>query len=354
MAVTRRARLKEWWDELTPLAILALALGSISLTIAVLVTFGHLWLEGVTPVEELVETMVSDRQAAIFYVAIAVGVAAIGLGYGIYRSMPTKPAREASVSGAALGIQAVLFSGLLLVLSNGDKFPIFIRQFFNIDAVQPFLGQFFTGAKNTAYLAAFGQGLGMILGLFLALLILSNRIVVRAPARLYINVLRGTPLIVQFSIGYFGIVIGLGLRASPFTVAGVILGLNAGAYTAEIFRAGIQSLERGQMEASRSLGMSYLQAMGYVIVPQAVRRVIPPLMNEFVILLKDTSLVFILGLTFSQRELLSVGRDAYSQTFNATPYVAAALGYLIVTLPLIRAVTALERKLRSGLVGIGA
>lgn len=354
MATTRRARLKEWWGELTPLSIGVLVLGSVSLTIAVVGTFAHLWFEGLTPVEELVETMTSDRQASIFYVASALGLVAIALGYGTYRRMPTKPAREAGLSGAALGVQAALFSVLLLILSNGENFALVIRQFFNIEAVGPFVGQFFTGARNTVYLAFFGQTLGMVLGLFLALLILSNRIVVRAPARLYINLLRGTPLLVQISIGYFGIVIGLGLRASPFTVAGVILGLNAGAYTAEIFRAGIQSLERGQMEASRSLGMSYLQAMGYVIVPQAVRRVIPPLMNEFIILLKDTSLVFILGLTFSQRELLSVGRDAYAETFNATPYIAAALGYMVVTLPLIRAVTALERKLRSGLVGIGA
>lgn len=351
---SRADRFRDWWRELTPFAMAVLIAGTAALVVAVAVTFIHLWMEGLTPVEELVETMVSDRQASIFYVAIAIGLATAVLGYGRYKKMPTKESREAVLSGAALGIQAVVFSGLLLVLSNGEKFPIFIRQFFNFQAAEPFLSQFFTGARNTLYLAFFGQGLGMVLGLALALLILSNRVVVRAPARLYINLLRGTPLIVQISIGFFGIVIGLGLSVSPFTVAGIILGLNAGAYTAEIFRAGIQSLERGQMEASRSLGMSYLQSMGYVIVPQAVRRVIPPLMNEFIILLKDTSLVFVLGLTFSQRELLSVGRDAYAETFSATPYVFAALGYLIVTLPLIRLVTALERKLRSGLVGIGA
>jgi ABC-type amino acid transport system permease subunit len=134
----------------------------------------------------------------------------------------------------------------------------------------------------------------------------------------------------------------------------LILGLNAAAYSAEIFRAGIQSIERGQIEAARSLGMSYLQAMRYVILPQAFRRVIPPLTNEFVILIKDTSLVFFLGVTAGQRELFAVGRDAYAETFNATPYIGTVLGYLAITLPMIRAVTWLERKLRSGLVGVGA
>jgi polar amino acid transport system permease protein len=94
--------------------------------------------------------------------------------------------------------------------------------------------------------------------------------------------------------------------------------------------------------------------MRYAILPQAIRRVIPPLMNEFVILIKDTSLVAVLGLTFVQRELLAAGRDAVLETGNSTAYLGTALGYLVVTLPLIRLVTWAESKLRSGLVGVGA
>jgi polar amino acid transport system permease protein len=166
--------------------------------------------------------------------------------------------------------------------------------------------------------------------------------------------MRATPLVWQLIFGYFGIVLGLGIDVGTYTVAILIIGLNAGAYTAEIFRAGIQSIERGQLEAARSLGMSYFQAMRYAVVPQAVRRVIPPLMNEFVILIKDTSLVLVLGLALDERELMTVGKDAYAETYNATPYLATAAGYLIVTLPLMRFVTWLEKKLRSGLVGVGA
>ncbi len=201
-------------------------------------------------------------------------------------------------------------------------------------------------------LALTGEGLGIAIGLALSFLVLSRRAVIRAPARVYINFFRGTPLIWQLSFFFFGMVLGLGLDISPYQAAFLILGLNAGAYTAEIFRAGIQSIERGQMEAARSLGMSYFQAMRYSILPQAIRRVIPPLTNEFVILIKDTALVVVLGLTFSERELLSVGRDAYSETFNATPFLGSAAGYLIVTLPMIAVVNWLERRLRSGLAGV--
>ena len=98
--------------------------------------------------------------------------------------------------------------------------------------------------------------------------------------------------------------------------------------------------------------MSYVQAMRYAIVPQAVRRVIPPLMNEFVILIKDTALVVVLGLTASEYDIFTAAREGQSATFNATFFTVAAIAYLIVTLPLIRLVNAAEKRLRSGLVGI--
>src|SRR5213079_3051206 len=119
---------------------------------------------------------------------------------------------------------------------------------------------------------------------------------------------RGTPLIWQLSFFYFLFVLGLGLHMSAYAAALIVFSLNTGAYASEVFRAGIQSIERGQMEAARGLGLSYLQAMRYAIVPQAVRRVIPPLMNEFVILIKDTALILILGLTSSEFDLLQVAR----------------------------------------------
>ena len=110
------------------------------------------------------------------------------------------------------------------------------------------------------------------------------------------------------SFAGIGVVPALRLKIPPYWIAILVLGLNLAAYSAEVYRAGIQSIERGQMEASRTLGLSYMQSLQYVVVPQAIRRVIPPLLNEFVILIKDTSLVSVLGLTLSQKELLGVGR----------------------------------------------
>jgi ABC-type amino acid transport system permease subunit len=105
------------------------------------------------------------------------------------------------------------------------------------------------------------------------------------------------------------------------------------------------------MEAARSLGMSYLQAMRYAIVPQAVRRVIPPLMNEFVILIKDTALIIVLGLSAAQLDIYGFARQGAAASFNATFFTASALAYLAVTLPLIRLVNYVETRLRSGLTG---
>ena len=181
---------------------------------------------------------------------------------------------------------------------------------------------------------------------------MSKRRVVRAPARIYINFFRGTPLIWQIMFAGIGFVPALRLDLDMYTIAILVLGLNLGAYSSEVYRAGIQSLERGQIEASRTLGLTYFQSMRYVIMPQAIRRVIPPLLNEFVILIKDTSLVSVLGLTIAQKELLGIGRDIYSSSFDATAWLGAAAGYLIITLPMIGIVTIVEKRMRSGLTSV--
>lgn len=349
---SRSERLNGWYAEQTTLSRLiggsgALALGLVLLGSAVLLTLG-----GLTPWQSLFETATSETQEVLLLVGIGVGALATVGAILTYRTMPTKAARETVISGGALGVQAIIFSLLYLLIRSGDLFDVFIRQFFNFNLLGDFFGAFVRGAVNTLIMALSGEALGIAIGLMMSLLILSNRAVVRAPARTYVNFFRGTPLLWQLNFGFFGVVIGLQLDLGAFAVGILILGINAGAYTAEIFRAGIQSIERGQMEAARSLGMSYLQAMRYVILPQAIGRVIPPLTNEFVILIKDTSLIFILGLTATERELMTVARDAYSDLFNATPFLGAVAGYLVVTLPMIRAVTALESRLRSGLAGI--
>lgn len=343
---------RPWMSEQTPVSLATAIVGAFALALVLLGSIILLVRGGLTPYENLLETSASGAQTGLLWASVALGGAAALVGFTRYKVMPTKAARETVISGAALGVQAILLAALYLFFRSGDKFDLLVRQNFSFDILGGVAHEFARGARNTVVLAATGEALGIVIGLLLALLVLSRRAVVRAPARVYINFFRGTPLIWQLSFLYFGVILSMRLPLDVYQAGILVLGLNAGAYSAEIFRAGIQSIERGQIEAARSLGMTYMQAMRHAILPQAFRRVIPPLTNEFIILIKDTSLVFILGFAPEQRELFSIGRDAYSETFNATPYIGTVLGYLAVTLPMIRVVTWLEKKLGGGHTGI--
>jgi polar amino acid transport system permease protein len=353
-AAVDRPQTAPWFGQQTGASLAIFLIGLSAIVGSIGGSLLLLLMGGLVPYLEVVDTITSPTQGLILWLGVGLGGVTLTLALFLHGYMPTKAAREASIVGGALGAQAILFSGIYLVFRTGDV-EIFIRNFFDLQELGGLGTVFLRGALNTIILAFGAETLGIVIGLALALLVLSKRAVVRAPARLYINFFRATPLLWQLLFFSTVMVVGFGLfPRDPYPVAIIILGLNAGGYSAEIFRAGIQSVERGQLEAARSLGMSYSQAMWYAILPQAIRRVIPPLTNEFVILIKDTSLVAILGLTFIQRELLAVGRDAVLETGNSTAYLGTALGYLVVTLPLIRLVTWVERRLRSGLVGIGA
>jgi len=340
-----------WRSEGTVLSLGVAAAGVAALGVVLVGSVALVVLRGATPVESLIDTLSSTQLRSLLSAGIAVGALAAMAGWGSYRRMPTRTAREQAISGAVLGFQAAVLGGVLLWFSRGNvqKFAV---NFLDFRVLGSHLDAFVRGAKNTLILALSGEGIGIVFGLVLSLLAISKRAVVRAPARVYINFFRGTPLIWQISFIYFGLALGLGLKLDAYPSAIIAFGLNTAAYAAEVFRSGIQSIERGQLDAARGLGMSYLQSMRFAVIPQAVRRVIPPLMNEFVILIKDTSLVIVIGLAANERELFKIGRDLFSESFNATFFVASAIGYLIVCIPLIRVVTALERRLRSGLVGV--
>jgi His/Glu/Gln/Arg/opine family amino acid ABC transporter permease subunit len=311
-------------------------------------------IRGASSICHILEAAVSPGERAFLIAAIALGALAMVAGFGIYRRMDTRRKRNHAFAGAVLGLQALILGSFFLYFFGGEEFQFFARNFLAFGVLQGQLGAFLNGAKITIFLAFAGEIGGIIIGLILAMLGLSQYRVVRAPARAYVNFFRGTPLIWQLSFFYLGVAIGLRLTfLGTLECAILVFSLNTGAYAAEVFRAGIQSIERGQMEAARGLGFSHLQAMRFAIVPQAVRRVIPPLMNEFVILIKDTSLIVVLGLITYQRDIFSVSQDGYSASANATFFVAAAIGYLVVTLPLIRLVNWAESRLRSGMVGVG-
>jgi His/Glu/Gln/Arg/opine family amino acid ABC transporter permease subunit len=342
-----------------------LVVGGIALALVVAGTLVVVLFRGVVPYERIVEGLLSPQARWVLYGGLGLGLFAIVAGFSRYRVMPTKSSREHAVAGGVLGIQAVLLAAIILSFRELGDPDRFVFHFLNAEMLEGYGWTLFAkAAGNTLLLAFIGELGGIVLGLLLAVLALSKRAVVRAPARVYINFFRGTPLIWQLGFFYFGLSLGLDLHpeiklgpidwGTAYVSGMIVFILNTAAYAAEVFRAGIQSIERGQMEAARSLGMTYPQALRHAIVPQAVRRVIPPLMNEFVILIKDTALIVILGLAADEYELFTLAREGYSSTFNATFYTAAAAGYLAVTLPLIRAVNAVEKRLRSGLVTVAA
>lgn len=210
----------------------------------------------------------------------------------------------------------------------------------NVSLAQRLLPAFWAGIKLTAKLALLSLAIGLPLGLLLALCRVQPSKILAAPAAIYVEVMRGTPLLVQILFIYFVLPI-IHISIPAFWAGIIALSLNCAAYIAEIFRAGIQSIDAGQMEAARSLGMSYGQAMKRIILPQTFRRVVPPLTNEAIALLKDSSLVSVIGLT----ELARTGQELASRyAAPLTVWPMVALFYLLLTFPLTRVAEYLERR----------
>ena len=208
---------------------------------------------------------------------------------------------------------------------------------------------FKTGLPNTLILTVCAAVIGLVLGMVLAVAGISRSRWLRWPARVYTDIFRGLPevvIILLIGLGVGPVVGGL-TGNNPYPLGIAALGLMAAAYIGEIFRSGIQSVEPGQLEASRALGFSYPSSMRLVVVPQGVRRVLPALMNQFISLLKASSLVYFLGLVANQRELFQVGRDLNAQTGNLSPLVAAGLFYLLLTVPLTHLVNYIDARLRT-------
>ncbi|MCX8007920.1 MAG: amino acid ABC transporter permease [Coriobacteriia bacterium] len=196
-------------------------------------------------------------------------------------------------------------------------------------------------------------------GLALAFMKMARSRWFRFPATAYVDFIRGTPLFLQILIVFFGLPLlppwkalieafpamnnpgPFGPTYSLYLRAFVVLSFNSAAYMAEIFRAGIQSIHKGQMEAARSLGMTTAQAMTFVIIPQTVRRILPTMMSEFILLFKDTSLFAAVGMG----EMVMKAREVASSSYNVSPYLLAAAFYLVITIPLGRLVQHLENRL---------
>ncbi|MEU4251022.1 amino acid ABC transporter permease [Amycolatopsis sp. NPDC026612] len=227
----------------------------------------------------------------------------------------------------------------------------FVNTFLDWDYISQVLPDLLkTGLLNTLILSVSSALIGTVVGMLLAVLGLSTKWWLRWPARIYTDVFRGLPAILTILL----IGQGLGTLArdvvgtNPYPMGILALSLIAAAYIGEIFRSGIQSIDKGQLEASRALGMSYTKSMVLVIIPQGVRRVLPALVNQFIALVKDSSLVYVLGLLSGQRELFRIGQDLAANTGNLSPLVAAGVFFLVITVPLTHLVNYIDKKLRTG------
>ncbi|EPZ39069.1 glutamine ABC transporter permease [Anoxybacillus ayderensis] len=212
---------------------------------------------------------------------------------------------------------------------------------FRFNMIVEYAPFFLKGVLWTIGLSLIGILFGTILGLAIGLGKMVQNRLVRLPFDWYVHFFRGTPLFVQILLIHFGVMPMFTAQPNPIVSGAISLSLNAAAYIAEIFRAGIQSIDRGQMEAARSLGMTHVQAMRYIILPQAIKRMIPPLGNEFVVLIKDSSLAAIIAAP----ELMYWGRAMQGQYYRVwEPYLTVALIYLVLTLSLSKLLHRLERR----------
>ncbi|MDT3186446.1 ABC transporter permease subunit [Staphylococcus aureus] len=206
-------------------------------------------------------------------------------------------------------------------------------------------GNFFLkGIKITILISLIGVALGSILGAFVALMKLSKIKIISWIASIYIEILRGTPMLVQVFIVFFGITAALGLDISALVCGTIALVINSSAYIAEIIRAGINAVDKGQMEAARSLGLNYRQTMKSVIMPQAIKNILPALGNEFVTLIKESSIVSTIGvgeIMFNAQVVQGISFDPF------TPLLVAAALYFVLTFVLTRIMNMIEGRLNA-------
>lgn len=204
------------------------------------------------------------------------------------------------------------------------------------------LGPILNGLLVTLQISMVSLVFAVIIGLFVGLARISSNPLLKHLSLLYVEVIRGTPLLVQIFIFYF--FVGTVLDLDRFTAGAAALSVFAAAYVAEIIRSGIQSIPAGQMEAARSLGMNYAQAMIYIILPQAFKRTLPPMAGQFINLIKDSSLVSVISIT----DLTKAGREVVSGTFAPFEvWFTVALLYLVLTGALSWMITLLERRMAS-------
>lgn len=223
---------------------------------------------------------------------------------------------------------------------NSNKF---LRLFFNPPILVSSFPVVLHGFFMALAIVVIAFPLAIPIGLIFSFMRMSKIKALRAIGALYVNVVRGTPVFLQIYIAFFGLPLA-GVQIAPFILGVIVLALNSAAYQCEIFRAGIQSISKGQFEAARSLGMNGAQTMMFVIIPQTIRRVLPTMTSEFILLYKDTSLLAAVGVM----EIVMYAKTIVASTGSITPYIVAAVFYLVLTIPLANLVGRLEDRLAGG------
>lgn len=222
------------------------------------------------------------------------------------------------------------------------NFKIFWRQFATLGGYENFL----TGLKNTAFIAVFGLVLGLVIGCIVATvkIIPKNNALMKflkGFGNVYVTIFRGTPMVVQLLLLHFALFPLLGINIGDVSEAAVIFGLNSGAYMTETLRAGINSVDKGQMEAGRSLGLSFGATMMKIILPQAVKNILPNIGNEFISLIKETSVVSFIAVTDITKSFRVIAESTYE---FFVPYIMLAIVYLVLVIGITALIRLLERR----------
>jgi arginine/lysine/histidine transport system permease protein len=218
----------------------------------------------------------------------------------------------------------------------------------NFSFIKEYSYYFISGTINTIVIAILTVLLGVIIGTLLALMKISKNKGLRFAASAYIEFIRGTPLLVQISLIYFLVAFPeftlFGIQMDRFIPGVIAMSINSGAYVAEIIRAGIQAVDKGQMEAARSIGLTTTQAMRYIIIPQAIKNILPALGNEFVVVIKESSVLSVIGIVELMRST-DIVKTAIYRPFE--PLIVAALIYFVLTFTLTRILGVAERRMRT-------
>ncbi|GAA1869724.1 amino acid ABC transporter permease [Brevibacterium marinum] len=265
---------------------------------------------------------------------------------GSAASAPKQKMSKRQKAKLSRGIQYGILIVIAAVIAFVADWPTLVDTFGRLDvAIGMFPDVITKSLKNTVVFTFLGFVLGLIIAIVLALMRLSSVGVYRWLAFVYIEFFRGLPALVVFLVMGFGLPVAFPGFALPQLITIMIaLALVGSAYMAETIRAGIQAVPKGQVEAARSLGMSSTRAMITIVLPQAMRIILPPLTNELILLTKDSSLAYILGSSVDGRELAALARAEIVNTANLTPFIVIAVCYLVITIPLSYLSRVLERK----------